>query len=58
MEIFARLALFTTTLVLAVVGGWCVGQLVGPVPSLTSPAAGPALTDVHSPSPHLHLEHP
>ena len=62
MDVLARLALYAAVLVLAVVGGWGVGQLVGPVPSLPSsaadPSADPALIDVHSPARHRHLEHP
>ena len=47
MEIAAKLVLFTTALVLALVAGWGAGQLVSPVPALTTPA--------HAASP-LHLE--
>ena len=50
MEIAAKLALFTTALVLALVAGWGAGQLVGPVPALTTPAP----THAHASS--LHLE--
>jgi len=52
MEIAAKLALFTTALVLALVAGWGAGQIVGPMPSLTT-----APTHLHPASPH-HLEHP
>ena len=51
MEIVAKLALFTTALVLALVAGWGTGQLVGPVPALTTSPSTPA----HTAS--LHLEH-
>ena len=41
METAAKLALFTTALVLAVVAGWGIGQLVGPLPAAATSAPAP-----------------
>jgi hypothetical protein len=58
MEVAAKLALFTGALVLAVVAGWALGLVVGPV-SFLPDAAVPAIT-AGEPTPStldLHLEH-
>jgi hypothetical protein len=57
MEVAAKLALFTGALVLAVVAGWALGLVVGPVSILPDPA--PAVTaGGHPTTLDLHLEHP
>jgi hypothetical protein len=44
VPVAAKLALFTGALVLAVVTGWGLGLLVGPVSLLPDPASPPAVT--------------
>jgi hypothetical protein len=44
VPVATKLALFTGALVLAVVTGWGLGLLVGPVPLLPDPTSPPALT--------------
>lgn len=59
MEVAAKLALFTGALVLAVVAGWGVGLVVGPVSFL--PGSAPPVTagaPAHPTTSDIHLEHP
>jgi len=61
MEVAAKLALFTGALVLAVVAGWAVGLVVGPVSFLPGSAPPSPVTvgePVHPTTSDSHLEHP
>lgn len=60
MEVAAKLALFTGALVLAVVAGWGLGLVVGPVAFLPDSAPPPPVTaGENAPTtPDIHLEHP
>ena len=60
MEVAAKLALFAGALVLAVVAGWALGLVAGPVSFLPDPSLPPATAGEHAhpTTPDLHLEHP
>lgn len=55
MEVATRLALFAAALVIAVVAGWGLGQLTGPVPFL--PPTPAELAPFHLPATHTPQEH-
>lgn len=60
MEVAAKLALFTGALVLAIVAGWGLGLVVGPVSFLPDSAPpSPVTTGVPAlpTAPDIHLEH-
>jgi hypothetical protein len=53
MGVAAKLAMFTTALVLAVLVGWTFGQLVGGLSLPLAPSTDPfATTNDHSGAPH------
>lgn len=58
MVVATKLAMFTAALVLAVVAGWGLGQLTGPVPFLPpSPSELAPFAPYLDPVPHTPLEH-